>query len=39
MLVKVTPEDIRKLNIPPECVNKTPSGESFVKPELQKVHI
>ncbi|KAL2941770.1 DNA polymerase delta catalytic subunit [Bienertia sinuspersici] len=32
----VTPEDIRKLNIPPECVNKTPSGETFVKPELQK---
>lgn len=32
----VTPEDIRKHNIPPECVNKTPSGETFVKPELQK---
>ncbi|KAM7523503.1 hypothetical protein LguiA_013405 [Lonicera macranthoides] len=32
----VTPEDARKLNIPPECVNKTPSGETFVKPNLQK---
>ncbi|KAL9233345.1 hypothetical protein vseg_008362 [Gypsophila vaccaria] len=32
----VTPEDIRKLNIPPECVNKTPSGDTFVKAELQK---
>ncbi|XP_073149546.1 DNA polymerase delta catalytic subunit isoform X1 [Henckelia pumila] len=32
----VTPEDIRKLNLPPECVNKTPSGETFVKPNLQK---
>ncbi|KAF5194060.1 Dna polymerase delta catalytic subunit, partial [Thalictrum thalictroides] len=32
----VTPEDVRKLNLPPECVNKTPSGETFVKSELQK---
>ncbi|MBA0668370.1 hypothetical protein Goklo_001291, partial [Gossypium klotzschianum] len=32
----VTPEDARKLNLPPECVNRTPSGETFVKPELQK---
>ncbi|GMP26431.1 hypothetical protein CsSME_00002866 [Camellia sinensis var. sinensis] len=32
----VTPEDVRKLNLPPECVNKTPSGETFVKPNLQK---
>ncbi|XVF70581.1 hypothetical protein PTKIN_Ptkin11bG0173800 [Pterospermum kingtungense] len=32
----VTPEDARKLNLPPECVNKTPSGETFVKPNLQK---
>ncbi|KAH1083134.1 hypothetical protein J1N35_022895 [Gossypium stocksii] len=32
----VTPEDVRKLNLPPECVNRTPSGETFVKPELQK---
>ncbi|CAI0428312.1 unnamed protein product [Linum tenue] len=32
----VTPEDIKKLNLPPECVNKTPSGETFVKPSLQK---
>ncbi|KAL5555418.1 hypothetical protein UlMin_037654 [Ulmus minor] len=32
----VTPEDIRKLNLPPECVNKTPSGETFVKSNLQK---
>lgn len=34
---KVTPEDIRNLNLPPESLNKTPSGETFVKPELQKV--
>ncbi|GAB4835573.1 DNA polymerase delta catalytic subunit [Ancistrocladus abbreviatus] len=32
----VTPEDARRLNLPPECINKTPSGEIFVKPELQK---
>ncbi|CAA3004244.1 DNA polymerase delta catalytic subunit [Olea europaea subsp. europaea] len=32
----VTPEDIRKLNLPPECVNRTPSGETFVKSNLQK---
>ncbi|RWR92782.1 DNA polymerase delta catalytic subunit isoform X1 [Cinnamomum micranthum f. kanehirae] len=32
----VTPEDIRKLNLPPECVTKTPSGDTFVKPSLQK---
>ncbi|GAB2287233.1 DNA polymerase delta catalytic subunit [Dionaea muscipula] len=32
----VTPEDFRKLNIPPEFINKTPSGEIFVKPEMQK---
>ncbi|XP_021675936.2 DNA polymerase delta catalytic subunit isoform X2 [Hevea brasiliensis] len=32
----VTPEDVRKLNIPPECVNRTPSGETFVKSNLQK---
>nr|WDA42964.1 DNA polymerase delta catalytic subunit [Fagopyrum tataricum] len=32
----VTPEEARKLNLPPECLNKTPSGETFVKPELQK---
>ncbi|GMH07696.1 hypothetical protein Nepgr_009536 [Nepenthes gracilis] len=32
----VTPEDFHKYNLPPECVNKTPSGEIFVKPELQK---
>ncbi|KAK4416654.1 DNA polymerase delta catalytic subunit [Sesamum alatum] len=32
----VTPEDGRKLNLPPECVNKTPSGETFVKSNLQK---
>ncbi|KHG07397.1 DNA polymerase delta catalytic subunit -like protein [Gossypium arboreum] len=32
----VTPEYVRKLNLPPECVNRTPSGETFVKPELQK---
>ncbi|XP_041004890.1 DNA polymerase delta catalytic subunit isoform X2 [Juglans microcarpa x Juglans regia] len=32
----VTPEDVRKLNLPPECVNKTPSGETFIKSNLQK---
>lgn len=32
----VTPEDARKLNLAPENVNKTPSGEIFVKPDLQK---
>ncbi|KAG2716179.1 hypothetical protein I3843_05G168600 [Carya illinoinensis] len=32
----VTPENVRKLNLPPECVNKTPSGETFVKSNLQK---
>lgn len=32
----VTPEDVRKLNLPPESVNKTPSGETFVKSNLQK---
>ncbi|KAG5529015.1 hypothetical protein RHGRI_029623 [Rhododendron griersonianum] len=32
----VTPEDVRKLNLPPECISKTPSGETFVKSNLQK---
>ncbi|CAN1169464.1 DNA polymerase delta catalytic subunit [Linum perenne] len=32
----VTPEDVKKLNLPTECVNKTPSGEIFVKSTLQK---
>ncbi|XP_021807316.1 DNA polymerase delta catalytic subunit [Prunus avium] len=32
----VTTEDAHKLNIPPEFVNKTPSGETFVKSNLQK---
>ncbi|CAN6567191.1 unnamed protein product [Malus baccata var. baccata] len=32
----VKPEVVHKLNIPPECVNKTPSGETFVKSNLQK---
>ncbi|KAF3440626.1 hypothetical protein FNV43_RR18910 [Rhamnella rubrinervis] len=32
----VTPEDLRKLNLPPEYLNRTPSGETFVKPDLQK---
>ncbi|KAK9135052.1 hypothetical protein Syun_014382 [Stephania yunnanensis] len=32
----VKPEDVRKLNLPPGCVNKTPSGETFVKSDLQK---
>ncbi|XLR15667.1 hypothetical protein S83_043605, partial [Arachis hypogaea] len=34
--IKVTSEDVRKLNLPPESVNKTPSGETFVKSNLQK---
>ncbi|KAK2445058.1 recovery protein [Trifolium repens] len=32
----VTPENARNLNIPPESVNKTPSGDTFVKSNLQK---
>lgn len=36
-MLKVTPEDVRKLNLPPEHVNRTPSGETFVKQSLQKV--
>nr|GEU98375.1 DNA polymerase delta catalytic subunit [Tanacetum cinerariifolium] len=32
----VTAEDARKLNLAPECLNKTPSGELFVKSNLQK---
>ncbi|KAJ1685857.1 hypothetical protein LUZ63_017247 [Rhynchospora breviuscula] len=32
----VTPEDARRLNLLPESVNKTPSNETFVKPEVQK---
>ncbi|KAJ4777986.1 DNA polymerase [Rhynchospora pubera] len=32
----VTPEDARKLNLPPESVHKTPSDETFVKPDVQK---
>ncbi|ESW20839.1 hypothetical protein PHAVU_005G019000 [Phaseolus vulgaris] len=32
----VTSEDARKLNIPPESVTRTPSGETFVKSNLQK---
>ncbi|XP_042018724.1 DNA polymerase delta catalytic subunit-like [Salvia splendens] len=32
----VTPEEARKLNLPPECVTKTPSGDTFVKSNLQK---
>jgi hypothetical protein len=37
LFLKVPPEDARKLNLPPESLNRTPSGEIFVKPELQKV--
>ncbi|XP_047334461.1 DNA polymerase delta catalytic subunit [Impatiens glandulifera] len=32
----VTSEDVRRLNLPPESVNRTPSGETFVKQSLQK---
>ncbi|XP_068647380.1 DNA polymerase delta catalytic subunit-like isoform X1 [Aristolochia californica] len=32
----VTPSDVRKFNLPPECINKTPSGETFVRSNLQK---
>ncbi|XP_074567466.1 DNA polymerase delta catalytic subunit [Curcuma longa] len=32
----VKSEDAHRLNLPAESVNKTPSGEVFVKPELQK---
>lgn len=34
---KVTPEIARQLNLPACSVNKTPSGEIFVKSDLQKV--
>ncbi|CAE6248546.1 unnamed protein product [Arabidopsis arenosa] len=33
----VTPEDVRKLNLPPEHATRTPSGETFVKQSLQKI--
>ncbi|KAL5714576.1 DNA-directed DNA polymerase [Ranunculus cassubicifolius] len=29
-------EDVSKLKLPPECVNTTPSGETFVKSDMQK---
>ncbi|CAL9181445.1 unnamed protein product [Musa hybrid cultivar] len=32
----VTAEDARRLNLPAESINKTPSGEVFVKSKLQK---
>ncbi|KAL3844768.1 hypothetical protein ACJIZ3_002171 [Penstemon smallii] len=32
----ITPEDAKKLNLPTECLNKTPSGDTFVKSNLQK---
>ncbi|XP_073013443.1 DNA polymerase delta catalytic subunit [Typha latifolia] len=32
----VPPEDARRFNLPAESINKTPSGEIFVKSELQK---
>ncbi|CAN8270830.1 unnamed protein product [Cochlearia groenlandica] len=34
--LKVKPGDVSKLNLPSEFVNQTPSGETFVKPSLQK---
>jgi hypothetical protein len=37
LFFKVTPENARNLNIPLESVNKTPSGDTFVKSNLQKV--
>ncbi|XLU42216.1 hypothetical protein S245_037030, partial [Arachis hypogaea] len=39
LILLVTPEDVQKLNLPPESVNKTPSGETFVKSNLQKASI
>lgn len=36
--LKVTPKNVGKLNLAREQVNKTPSGEIFVKPSLQKVY-
>ncbi|KAI3960446.1 hypothetical protein MKW92_004824 [Papaver armeniacum] len=33
---QVNSEDVSNLNLPLECVNKTPSGETFVKSNLQK---
>ena len=35
--MKVTPENAQQLNLPADSVNKTPSGETFVKSDLQKV--
>lgn len=35
--MKVTPDDVRKLALPPESIHKTPSGDTFVKSNLQKV--
>jgi DNA polymerase delta subunit 1 len=35
----VRAEDQHKLNLPAESVTKTPSGEIFVKPTLEKVHV
>lgn len=37
--MKVTPEDVRKLALPPESIHKTPSGDTFVKSNLQKVSV
>ncbi|KAF9611372.1 hypothetical protein IFM89_031384, partial [Coptis chinensis] len=31
----VTPRGCRKFNLPPKCVNKTPSSETFVKSNLE----
>ena len=30
---------MRRLNLPPEWVTKTPSGDTFVKTNLQKVNL
>ncbi|XP_020588039.1 DNA polymerase delta catalytic subunit [Phalaenopsis equestris] len=32
----LTPENARQMNLPAESINKTPSGDTFVKSELQK---
>ncbi|XP_020676528.1 DNA polymerase delta catalytic subunit [Dendrobium catenatum] len=32
----LTPENARQMNLPAESINRTPSGDSFVKSELQK---
>ncbi|PKA57109.1 DNA polymerase delta catalytic subunit [Apostasia shenzhenica] len=34
----LTPENARQFNLPTESISKSPSGDTFVKPELQKAY-